>query len=264
MSNAATAAPPNQQPGPDNQSVGGVPTPAIAADGLCKTFGAVRAVDNVSFSIPTGQLVAFLGPNGAGKSTTMRMLTGFLLPTSGTATVCGIDAVSSRVEAARRVGYLPENGPFYPDMTPVSYLRFLGSARGMEAALIRRRTDVVVEQCRIGDVVGRPIGKLSKGFRQRVGMAAALLHDPEVLILDEPTAGLDPNQVEHVRRLLRDFAAKRTVLLSTHILSEVRALADRILLISRGKLVHDGGPASLGKDEKDMEEKFRQLTRRPG
>ncbi len=235
---------------------------AIVAHELSKHFGAFRAVDNVSFTIPKGQLVAFLGPNGAGKSTTMRMLTGFLTPTAGRAEIAGIDVLSDRVAAARTLGYLPENGPFYPDMTPLAYLRFMGGARGMSPDVLNTRIDLVVQQCQIGDVIGRPIGKLSKGFKQRCGMAAALLHDPEVLILDEPTAGLDPNQVEQVRLLLKGLAAKRTILLSTHILSEVRALADRILLISRGKLVHDGGPGSLGKDEREMEEKFRSLTRR--
>ncbi|MGQ0628220.1 MAG: ABC transporter ATP-binding protein [Phycisphaerales bacterium] len=236
---------------------------AISATGLSKHYGAFRAVHDVSFSIQPGRLVAFLGPNGAGKSTTMRMLTGFLAPTAGSAALAGVDVLTNRVEAARRLGYLPENGPFYPDMTPVSYLRFIGRARGMDAAKLRERLDLVIQQCQISEVVGRPVGKLSKGYKQRVGMAAALLHDPDVLILDEPTAGLDPNQVEHVRLLLKSLAARRAILLSTHILSEVRALADRILVIARGRLVHDGGPSSLGSNEREMEEKFRALTKVP-
>jgi len=243
-------------------SVPGLSPQAIVADRLSKHYGSFRAVDSATFSIPAGQLVAFLGPNGAGKSTTMRMLTGFLVPTSGTAHIAGINMLTDRVSAARLLGYLPENGPFYADMTPLAFLRFVGGTRGMGGIELTRRIDTVVQQCQVTEVIGRPVGKLSKGFRQRVGMAAALLHDPQVLILDEPTAGLDPNQVEQVRMLLRAFAKERTVLLSTHILSEVRAVADRIILISRGRLVHDGGPASLGKDEREMEEKFRSLTRK--
>ncbi|MGD9688489.1 MAG: ABC transporter ATP-binding protein [Phycisphaerales bacterium] len=234
--------------------------PAIVAESLSKSFGLVRAVERVSFSISPGQLVAFLGPNGAGKSTTMRMLTGFLSPTSGKARIAGIDVMEERVEAARRIGYLPENGPLYGDATPLGLLSFLGRARGMRAGQIRERIGVVVEQCRLAEVASRPIGTLSKGFRQRVGMAGALLHDPDVLILDEPTAGLDPNQVDQVRQLLKSLARQRTVLLSTHILSEVRAVADRILLVSRGRLVHDGPGGSLGDDEKAMEDRFRRLT----
>lgn len=234
---------------------------AIAARNLTKTFGHVHAVENLSFEIPSGQLVAFLGPNGAGKSTTMRMLTGFLAPSAGQALICGTDVQSDRVAAARRIGYLPENGPLYADMTPVGLLRFMGGSRGMAAATIASRSAEVIDQCRLAEVATRPIGTLSKGYRQRVGMAVALLHDPDVLILDEPTAGLDPNQVDQVRNLLKSLAKKRTILLSTHILSEVRALADRILLVSRGRLVHDGAAGSLGSDEKAMEEKFRSLTR---
>jgi ABC-2 type transport system ATP-binding protein len=234
---------------------------AIVADGLTKRYGGFTAAGGITFSIPRGQLVAFLGPNGAGKSTTMRMLTGFLTPTSGRALIEGIDVAVDRVAAARRLGYLPENGPLYPDMTPGAFLNFVGAARALDG--LNGRVARVVEQCRLTEVFSRPIGKLSKGYRQRVGMAAALLHDPAVLILDEPTAGLDPNQVEHVRHLLRDLAKSRTILLSTHILSEVRALADRILLVSRGQLVHDGDRGSLGKDEASMETRFRDLTR-PG
>jgi ABC-2 type transport system ATP-binding protein len=233
---------------------------AIAAESLTKTFGPVHAVENLSFRIPSGQVVAFLGPNGAGKSTTMRMLTGFLAPSSGRALICGIDVQEDRVAAARRIGYLPENGPLYADMTPLSLLNFMGGARGMGTAQRRDRIAVVVDQCRLAEVATRPIGTLSKGYRQRVGMASALLHDPDVLILDEPTAGLDPNQVDHVRQLMKSLAKRRTILLSTHILTEVRAMADRILLVSRGKLVHDGPGGSLGSDEKAMEDRFRSLT----
>lgn len=233
---------------------------AIIADGLQKRYGPVEAVSGVSFRVPLGQLVAFLGPNGAGKSTTMRMLTGYLAPTRGRAVIMGLDVQEDRVGVARKVGYLPENGPLYPDMSPVSTLRFLGRARGLDGSTLRERMDVVIRQCRLEEVAHRPAGQLSKGYRQRLGMAAALLHDPPVLILDEPTAGLDPNQVEQVRHVLKDLSRSRTVLLSTHILTEVRALADRILLINGGRLVHDGPGGSLGADEQAMEQRFRALT----
>lgn len=234
--------------------------PAILANGLTKRFGSFCAVADLSFEIGSGQLVAFLGPNGAGKSTTMRLLTGYLTPTSGSASILGHDVSQDRVAAAEKLGYLPENGPLYPDLNPLGLLRFLGRARGMAPGAVKERIQMVVSQCRLEEVAGRSIGKLSKGFRQRVGIAAALLHDPQVLILDEPTAGLDPNQVEQMRQLLSGLAKTRTILLSTHILSEVRALATRILLVHRGRLVHDGPAGSLGREEREMESRFRQLT----
>jgi ABC-2 type transport system ATP-binding protein len=217
-------------------------------------------VDNVSFDLPQASLVAFLGPNGAGKSTTMRLLTGFLAPSAGSAAVCGMDVAVDRVGVAKVLGYLPENGPLYPDQTPAEILRFLGRARGISGGELGGRIDAVVTQTRLGEVLHKPTGKLSKGFKQRVGMAAALLHDPRVLILDEPTAGLDPNQVDQMRHLLSDLSKTKLILLSTHILSEVRALAQRVLVISRGRLVHDGAGDSLGKHEREMEEQFRKLT----
>ncbi len=235
--------------------------PALVAERLCKSFGAYTAVADVSFSLGKGQLVAFLGPNGAGKSTTMRILTGFLTASSGIARVCGMDVATNRVAVAAKLGYLPETGALYGDMTPVQLLRFFGSARGLSGAKLNQLTDAALEQCRLTEVTGKPIGKLSRGYRQRVGLAQAILHEPEILILDEPTAGLDPNQVEQVRLLLRSLAKDRTVLLSTHILTEVRALADRILLIHRGKLVHDGPAGSLGATESEMERRFGELTK---
>jgi ABC-2 type transport system ATP-binding protein len=234
---------------------------ALSAANLSKSFGGYQAVVDVSFSLPKGQLVAFLGPNGAGKSTTMRMLTGFLTPTAGRAEVCGMDVVERRVEVAAKIGYLPESGALYGDMTPVQLLRFFGSARGMSGSKLDSAVDAALEQCRLTEVTGKPIGKLSRGYRQRVGLAQAILHEPEVLILDEPTAGLDPNQVDQVRQLLKSLSRERTVLLSTHILTEVRALADRILMIHRGRLVHDGLAGSLGATETEMERRFKDLTR---
>ncbi len=236
------------------------PTTSIEARGLSRCFGAFAAVQDVSFTIPGPALVAFLGPNGAGKSTTLRLLTGFLTPSAGSAYIAGLDVQTDRSLAMTKLGYLPENGPLHPEMTPPEILRFLGNARGLRGGELAARMDAVITQTQLGDVLGRPASKLSKGFRQRVGMAAALLHDPSVLILDEPTAGLDPRQVDHVRQLLTDLAKTRAILLSTHILSEVRAIAQRIIMISRGRLVHDGPGQSLGRTEAEMEHRFRALT----
>ena len=232
----------------------------IRAEGLTRTYGEFYAVRDISFEIPAGQIVAFLGPNGAGKSTTMKLLTGSLAPTSGRSAIAGVDVQQDRLGAVARLGYLPENGPLYADMTPRSLLTFFGRARGLDEKRLSERMAYVVEACRLGEVIGKPIGKLSKGFRQRVGMAQALLHDPDVLIMDEPTAGLDPNQVEHVRELLLSLGRSKTVLLSTHILREVQALASRVLFVAKGRLVYDGAVASLGSDEGEMEARFHQLS----
>jgi len=242
------------------------PTPApeglsmIRAESLTRMYGDFYAVRDVTFDIPRGQLVAFLGPNGAGKSTTMKLLTGVLAPTRGRAVIAGVDVQEDRLQAASRLGYLPENGPLYLDMTPRSLLRFFGEARGLDGARLRERIDFAIETCRLGDVIGKPTGKLSKGYRQRVGLAQAILHDPDVLIMDEPTAGLDPNQVEHVRELLLELAKTKTLLLSTHILREVQAVAQRVLFVSQGRLVFDGGVSELGDDEPAMEKRFHELT----
>ncbi|MBL8746600.1 MAG: ABC transporter ATP-binding protein [Phycisphaerae bacterium] len=233
---------------------------AIEAESLTRTYGDFYAVRDVSFSIPRGQIVAFLGPNGAGKSTTMKMLTGVLAPTSGRATIAGVDVQRDRLHAVTKLGYLPENGPLYADMTPRGLLEFFGRARGMTGRMLSDRLDFVVRECNLGEVIGKPVGKLSKGYRQRVGMAQALLHDPEVMIMDEPTAGLDPNQVEHVRALLRTLAKTKTILLSTHILREVKAVAERVIVVAQGRLVHDGPVSSLGETEQAMEDRFHALT----
>ena len=200
----------------------------IEASSLCKQFGSFLAVRDVTFSIPKGQVVAFLGPNGAGKTTTMRLLTGFVAPTHGSARIAGIDVQNDRIAAAEHLGYLPENGPLYPDMTPTESAPVLRRRRaacrrpGCTTASMRWST-----QCALESVAHKPIGKLSKGYRQRVSMAQALLHDPEVLIMDEPTSGLDPNQIRGVRQLIRDLGKSKTVLVSTHILQEVEPVADR-------------------------------------
>lgn len=231
----------------------------IEAIGLSKYYGDFAATRDVSFSIPRGQVVAFLGPNGAGKSTTMKMLTGYLAPSEGTARIAGFDVLSAREDAVARLGYLPENGPLYAEMTPLSLLRFFGKARGMPGARLRERIDAVVELCSLHEVLEKPISKLSKGYRQRAGMAQVLLHEPDVLIMDEPTTGLDPNQIRDVRNLIRELGQTKTILLSTHILQEVDAVAGRVILINAGRVVFDGTPAELSAGE-GMDAAFHRLT----
>ncbi len=234
--------------------------PLIEAAGLCKYYGVFTAVQDVSFSVPQGSVTAFLGPNGAGKSTTMKMLTGFLAPSAGSARIAGIDVDVDRIAAARQLGYLPENGPLYPEMTPAQQLAYAGRIHGLAPARLRDALERVAHSCRIDEVWHKPIRKLSKGFRQRVGLAQAILHDPKVLILDEPTAGLDPNQIQLVRDLIKSLAKDKTVLLSTHILQEVEAIADHVLLISEGVLRFNGTPAELA-GTTGMEARFRELTK---
>jgi ABC-2 type transport system ATP-binding protein len=233
--------------------------PMIQADRLSKHYGPFVAVEDISFTIPQGQIVAFLGPNGAGKTTMMRMLTGYLAASSGRATVAGFDMRQARIEASRRLGYLPENGPMYPDMTPLELLSFFGEAREMTAITLGRRIDTVVQACALELVVEKPIGKLSKGLKQRVGLAQALLHDPDVLIMDEPTAGLDPNQIRQFRDNIRQLGRTKTVLVSTHILHEAEATADRVLMVTNGRLVFDG-PLDKLKENGSLEEAFYRLT----
>ncbi len=235
----------------------------IEARGLTKQFGEFLAVRDVSFEVPSGQVVAFLGPNGAGKTTTMRLLTGFLAPTRGTAAIAGLDVQHDRIAAAERLGYLPENGPLYPDMAPTELLKFFGRARGIPGSRLADRIDAVVALCALEAVAYKPIAKLSKGYRQRVAMAQALLHDPDVLILDEPTSGLDPNQIRGVRELIRELGRSKTVLVSTHILQEVEPVADRLLFIHDGRIVFDGPPASLRADGRSLEDQFYRLTAQP-
>jgi ABC-2 type transport system ATP-binding protein len=233
----------------------------IEARGLSKYYGPFVAVENVTFSVPRGQVAAFLGPNGAGKSTTMKMLTGFLAPTEGYAKIGGYDMAAERIEASRLIGYLPENGPLYNEMTPHGLLIYLGNARGLFGPKLQERLDYVARVCDLGSVWHKAIGKLSRGFRQRVGMAQALLHDPDVLILDEPTSGLDPNQVHGVRQLIRTLGKTKTILLSTHILQEVKAVCSRVLLINNGRVVFDGSTDDMEGAQHDMETRFRELTK---
>jgi len=234
----------------------------IEAAGLCKYYGSFVAIEDISFSIPRGQIVAFLGPNGAGKSTTMKILSGFLAASKGTASVAGFDVSRDRIEVARRLGYLPENGPLYDNMTPLEMLRFLGEARGITGSRLATRIDAVNGICDLQQVLEKPIGKLSRGYRQRVGLAQALLHEPDVLIMDEPTAGLDPNQIHDFRTNIRHLSKATTVLLSTHILPEVEILAQRVLLVHNGRLAFDGSPAELTAGG-TLEENFYRLTGAP-
>ncbi|MEO0123656.1 MAG: ATP-binding cassette domain-containing protein [candidate division WOR-3 bacterium] len=205
---------------------------------LSKHFGSTRAVDNISFNIGKGEIVAFLGPNGAGKTTTMRMLTGYLIPTSGKCLINGIDVNEEPIKTKELIGYLPEDNPLYPDMKVYEYLEFIGEIRHIEN--LRNRVNEVAEICGITEVLNKNIGTLSRGYRQRVGVAQAIIHNPDILILDEPTEGLDPNQVVELRNLIKELGKEKTVMLSTHILSEAEATCERVLIINRGKLVADG------------------------
>lgn len=238
-------------------------TVMIEARGLSKFYGEFAATRDVSFTVPQGQVCAFLGPNGAGKSTTMKMLTGFLAPSKGQAFLGGVEVSEDRIRASEKLGYLPENGPLYAEMTPEGMLRYSGGLRGIGGSSLSDRMAWVAEKCSLNEVWTKPISKLSRGFRQRVGMANAMLHDPDVLILDEPTSGLDPNQVHGVRDLIAELAQTKTILLSTHILQEVRAMCPRVVLIDNGRVVFDGPTQDLGNSETAMEEQFRDLTKTP-
>lgn len=222
-----------------------MPDRHIDIRGLTKRFGPIVAVDDVSFTVDRGEVLGFLGPNGAGKSTTMKMICGFLIPSAGTALVCCHDVVDAPIAAKRAIGYLPEGAPAYPDMTARSFLDFIADIRALSGRHRRQRLEAVVEQVQIGDILEQPIDTLSKGFKRRVGLAQALLHDPQVLILDEPTDGLDPNQKHEVRALIRAMAPDKAIVISTHILEEVRAVCSRAVIIAVGRVVADGTPDQL-------------------
>ena len=209
----------------------------IKVEGLTKRYARTVAVDNISFEVEKGQIVGFLGPNGAGKTTTMRVLTCFLPPTSGKATVAGFDVLENPMEVKKRIGYLPETPPVYPEMEVVEYLEFVAKLKGIPSRDVRGRVDEVMGRCAVADVRRKLIGKLSKGYRQRVGLAQAIIHNPDVLILDEPTSGLDPKQIIETRELIHSLAGDHTIILSTHILSEVEHSCERVIIISQGKLV---------------------------
>jgi ABC-2 type transport system ATP-binding protein len=260
MTSATTDRPTASTKTPPAASRGDERLAMIEADSLTKFYGDFAASRDVTFTIRRGEVAAFLGPNGAGKSTTMKLLTGYLAPSAGTARIAGYNMSAERLEGAKHLGYLPENGPLYPEMTPRSLLHFFGRARGMSRDQIEERIGIVVDLCKLGSVIGKPIGKLSKGFRQRVGMAQVLLHEPDVLILDEPTAGLDPNQIREVRDTIRRIGETKTILLSTHILQEVEAMCNRVIFINEGRIVFDGTPGELAAEHADLDERFHQLT----
>ena len=209
----------------------------ITVKELTKRYARTTAVDHISFEVAKGQIVGFLGPNGAGKTTTMRILTCFMPPTSGTATVAGFDVLEQPMEVKKRIGYLPETPPLYPEMETGEYLKFVGQLKGLSGAELQKRIDYVCERCAVVDVKNKLIGKLSKGYRQRVGLAQAIIHNPDVLVLDEPTAGLDPKQINETRDLIKDLAGSHTIILSTHILPEVEQTCEQVVIINKGKLV---------------------------
>src|SRR6476660_9040267 len=217
----------------------------IKVEGLTKRYARNIAVDNISFEVEKGGIVGFLGPNGAGKTTTMRVLTCFLPPSSGSASVAGFDVLEHPLEVKKRIGYLPETPPVYPEMEVDEYLSFVGRLKGIPSADIARRVDEVMGRCAIGDVRTKLIGKLSKGYRQRVGIAQAIIHNPDVLILDEPTAGLDPKQIIETRELIKELAGDHTIILSTHILPEVSQTCDRVVIINKGHVVAVDTPDNL-------------------
>jgi ABC-2 type transport system ATP-binding protein len=217
----------------------------IEVAGLTKRYGPTLAVSDLSFDVQKGEVLGFLGPNGAGKTTTMRVITGYLPPSEGKVRVAGYDVLDEPLEAKRRTGYLPESPPVYPDMTVVEYLAFVARIKGLPRKEIKTRIGEVSEKCAVTDVQHRQIGKLSKGYRQRVGLAQALIHNPDVLILDEPTAGLDPKQIIETRELIRGLAGQHTIVVSTHILPEVSRTCQRVLVINQGRLVASGTPDEL-------------------
>jgi ABC-2 type transport system ATP-binding protein len=217
----------------------------IETKSLTKRYGDLLAVDNLSFKVEPGQVLGFLGPNGAGKSTTMKMIAGFLSPTSGEVKVCGFDIENEPLKAKRCIGYLPEGAPAYGEMTPAAFLNFIGEIRGLNGALLKQRIDRVIGQLHLERVVEQPIEQLSKGFKRRVGIAQALLHDPKVLVMDEPTDGLDPNQKQEVRDLISTMSKDRIIIVSTHILEEVDAVCSRAIIIASGRILADATPAEL-------------------
>jgi ABC-2 type transport system ATP-binding protein len=223
---------------------------AIRTDRLTRAYGPQLAVNEISFEVPRGQVLGFLGPNGAGKSTTMKMLTCYLTPTRGSAQVAGFDVYGESLEVRRRIGYLPEDTPLYRDMTVLEYLDFVTRLRKVPASERRARIKKIGETTGILHVLGKQIGELSRGYRQRVGLTQAIVHDPEILVLDEPTSGLDPNQIVEIRSLIKELGREKTVILSTHILPEVQATCDRVVIISDGRLVADGRPDELIAREK--------------
>ena len=217
----------------------------IRVKNLTKKYGDLKAVDDVTFDVHTGEILGFLGPNGAGKTTTVRIITCYMLPTSGWVEVDGLNVSEHSLEVRKKIGYLPENAPLYSEINVLDYLHFIMGIRGIAKHRFSQRTKEIIDVCGLGSVIHRNIGELSKGFRQRVGLAQAMVHDPEILILDEPTSGLDPNQIAEIRSLIKELGKEKTVILCTHILPEVEATCGRVLIINEGKIVADGSPAEL-------------------
>ena len=244
---------------PDNNG-----SPAIEVRGLDKQFGPIHAVRNISFSVNHGEVLGFLGPNGAGKSTTMKMITGFLEPTDGTVLVNGHDVMTDPISVKASIGYLPEGAPGYAEMTVIRFLEFIAEIRGLEGEEKQQRIDKVVAQIHLDSVLDQTIDTLSKGFKRRVGVAQALLHDPDVLIMDEPTDGLDPNQKHEVRSLIKEMAENKAIVISTHILEEVDAVCSRAIIIAAGQILFDGTPDELREQSgiKDYDDAFRTITSR--
>ncbi len=234
----------------------------LEAKELKKSFGAIQAVRGISFRVERGEILGFMGPNGAGKSTTMRMITGFLPPTSGTAEICGCDILRDPVGAKKMIGYLPENAPVYADMTVSGFLGFVARIRGFRGATARERVEAVIRKCYLEKVRGQSVDTLSKGYKQRVCFAQAVIHDPPVLIMDEPTDGLDPNQKRVVRAMIREMAAEKAIVISTHILEEVDAVCTRALIIGEGRILANGTPSELKKrsDSGRLDDLFWSLT----
>ncbi|MCE7067399.1 ATP-binding cassette domain-containing protein [Dyadobacter sp. CY326] len=233
---------------------------SIQVTNLTKIYGAQRAIDGISFSLKKGEIVGFLGPNGAGKSTTMKILTGYLKASEGSAKVAEYDVAEQPMPARRTIGYLPEHNPLYLDMYVTEFLIFSGKMYGMKSAVLKSRVDEVIALCGLEVEKRKKIGQLSKGYRQRVGLAQSFLHDPSVLILDEPTTGLDPNQIQEIREVIRNAGKDKTVLFSTHIMQEVEALCDRVIIINKGKVVSDSSLEKLRETGNSLEEIFRSLT----
>jgi ABC-2 type transport system ATP-binding protein len=236
----------------------------ITVKELTKRYARNTAVDHISFEVGKGQIVGFLGPNGAGKTTTMRMLTGFLSPTSGGATVAGYDVLEQPLEVKKRIGYLPETPPLYPEMETGEYLTFVGKLKGLSGAELRKRVDYVCDRCAVADVNNKLLGKLSKGYRQRVGLAQAIIHNPDVLILDEPTAGLDPKQINETRDLIKSLGGDHTIILSTHILPEVEQTCEQVLIINKGKLVATDSVQNLQNRARGVESVMVEISGRNG
>ena len=234
----------------------------ISISNITKKFGNFTAVDNLSMSVKSGEVLGFLGPNGAGKSTTMKMITGFIKPTEGIIKIKGMNVETKSIECKKLIGYLPEGSPLYGDMTPINMLKFVSYIRGMTSQEFKKALDSVVIKTEITDVINQPIDTLSKGYKRRVGLAQALIHDPKILILDEPTDGLDPNQKHHIRNLINEMGKEKAIIISTHILEEVDSVCTRACIIAKGKKLIDKKPSELKKlfKNKDLDSIFREIT----